>query len=634
MYVIGTAGHVDHGKSTLVRALTGIDPDRWEEERRREMTIDLGFAWLTLPSGRQVSLIDVPGHERFIKNMLAGVGGLDAALLVIAADESLMPQTQEHLAILDLLDVRHGLVVLTKTDLVDTEWVDLVREEVQQALHGTSLDSAQLVAVSARTGSGLEALQTAIDELLNQTPTRSNAVGQPRMPIDRSFTIGGFGTVVTGTLLDGPLEVGRELEILPRRLPVRVRGLQSHQQQHERALPGSRVAVNLAGIHHREIRRGDVLAPAGTIEPTSMIDLHLRMLPDAPQPLQQNTLLDLFVGAAEVRCRSTLLDSEQLAPGASGWVQLRLEQPIAVIRGDRCIVRQPSPSQTIAGGSIVDPHPARHRRFRSEVIAGLETLARGAPDDLLMRALSVQGVALWEELIEAAGLNPAQARVALGQLIAQQRALLLPGAESAAATGADGLPDQLDGRQIMEQAAWDDLRPHMIAALRSYHKRLPLRRGMPREDLRQRLRLAARSAPSVLRYAAALELVALSETDVRLADFSPQPDAEQRRELDRSLAAMRRTPYTPPTPEIDAELLAWAVQQKLVIPIGADIYFLPEIYQELLEWVRTTITCHGSVGVGQLRDHFGTSRKYALTFLEHLDARKITRREGEGRVLY
>jgi selenocysteine-specific elongation factor len=528
MYVIGTAGHIDHGKSTLVRALTGIDPDRWEEERRREMTIDLGFAWLSLPSGREVSLIDVPGHERFIKNMLAGVGGLDAALLIIAADESLMPQTQEHLAILDLLDIRHGLVVLTKIDLVDAEWIELVREEVALALRGTSLESAALIPVSARTGSGLDDLRTAIDGLLDQTPTRSTGAGMPRMSIDRSFTIGGFGTVVTGTLLDGPLEVGRELELLPDRLSARVRGLQSHQQQNERVLPGTRVAVNLAGIHHRRIKRGDVLAPPGLIEPTNLIDLRLRLLKDIAQPLLQNTALDLFVGAAEMRCRLTLLDTERLDPGTTAWVQLRLEHPIAVMRGDRCILRQPSPSLTLGGGTIVDAHPPRHRRFRADVIAGLETLARGAPEDLLLRAIKARGIGIWDELVESGGLPETLARAALAVLVQHEQVLLLPGIAPDDAVEADRLPAQLSGRLIMEQASWGDMQPRLIAALRSYHKRFPLRRGMPREELRQRLRLEQRSTGAVLRHAAGQGTVAFSDTSVWLAEFTAQPNPEPR----------------------------------------------------------------------------------------------------------
>ena len=302
MYVIGTAGHVDHGKSTLVKTLTGIDPDRWEEERRREMTIDLGFAWLVLPSGRSVSIVDVPGHERFVKNMLAGVGGIDAALLVVAADESIMPQTEEHLAILDLLGVEHGLVVLSKADLVDAEWLELVSEEVAERLAGTSLAQAPRLAVSARTGQGIAEMLAALDTQLDRTPSRAGAHGAPRMSIDRSFTIGGFGTVVTGTLLDGPLAIGDEVEIVPKGLRARVRGLQTHQRKAERARPGARVAVNLAGVSHHEIGRGDMLALPGQVRATNLLDVQLRVVAGA-RPIAHNDRLDLFVGAAEAPCR-------------------------------------------------------------------------------------------------------------------------------------------------------------------------------------------------------------------------------------------------------------------------------------------------------------------------------------------
>jgi selenocysteine-specific elongation factor len=622
MYVIGTAGHVDHGKSTLVKALTGIDPDRWVEEQRREMTIDLGFAWLTLPSGRTVSLIDVPGHERFIKNMLAGVGGLDAALLVIAADEAIMPQTAEHLAILDLLGISHGIVVISKVDLVDSEWLTLVHDEIADQLAVTSLAAAPIVPVSARTGQGLDLLRTTLDQVLDQTPTRSAAQGAPRLPVDRAFTIGGFGTVVTGTLLDGALHVGQEVELLPQGLSARVRGLQSHNTRHIHALPGSRVAVNLAGIHHSTIARGDVLTLPGTIHPTYMLDLRLRVIPAAPGPMMQNTRLDLFVGAAEVPCRVTLLDAETLPPGAEGWVQLRLERPVAVQRGDRCILRIPSPSLTVAGGTIVDAHPPRHRRFRPSVAARLATLARGTPAELLLQALGDGAPQLWNDLLQTSGMPADTAAEALVSLLADGRVLALRDDPSRT------MPDAL-----LTPTGWTALEQRMLPPLRAFHTRLPLRRGMPREDLRQRLRLTPRLFALVLAEAQQRGLVGADPTSVWLADHDPQPMPAERRALDGYLAAMARAPYGPPAPDIDAELLAWALERRLLVKIAPDIYYLPATYAELLGWVRAMIDTGGSVTVGQFRDAFGSSRKYALAFLEHLDERNITRREGEGRVL-
>ncbi len=625
MYVIGTAGHVDHGKSTLVKTLTGIDPDRWEEEQRREMTIDLGFAWLTLPSGRSVSLVDVPGHERFIKNMLAGVGGFDAALLVVAADEAVMPQTAEHLAILDLLEVRHGVVALTKADLVDADWLELVREEVAERLRATSLAGAPIVPVSARSGLGLDALRAALDAVLDATPSRSGARGAPRLPVDRSFTIGGFGTVVTGTLIDGPLRVGDELAVLPTGLAARVRGLQTHGQKGDTALPGTRVAVNLAGVHHSEVRRGDVLAPPGVLRPTSILDLRLRVLADAPAPLAQNTALDLFSGASEVRCRVTLLDAESLAPGAEGWAQLRLEAPVAVARGDRCILRVASPSRTVAGGHVIDPHPPRHRRFRPEVVAALETLARGDPAELLLQAQGDGPPRPWDEVAAAAAVPAPLALTLLARLREEGRLLVLPDDKETPERSAAGL--------LVSPGGWQKLVERLPPTLRAYHTKFPLRRGMPREELRQKLRLTPRALGPFVEEAARRELVGRDETSVWLAEHDPQPAPAERRALDGALAAMARAPYSPPAPELDGELLAWALDRRLLVRVTPEVYFLPQTYDELLAWVRVTVLAEGSVSVGGMRDRFGSSRKYALAFLEHLDERKVTRREGEGRVL-
>lgn len=622
MYVVGTAGHVDHGKSTLVKALTGIDPDRWEEEQRREMTIDLGFAWLILPSGRSVSLIDVPGHERFIKNMLAGVGGLDAALLVVAADESVMPQTVEHLAILDLLEVRHGVVALTRADLVDGDWLALVEEEVRARLKDTSLEHAPIVAVSARTGQGLDRLVAALDQVLAATPSRAAASGAPRLPVDRAFTIGGFGTVVTGTLLDGPLRVGQEVVILPAGRPARVRGLQTHKQRCETALPGTRVAVNLAGVRHTEVARGDVLALPGALRPTTLLDVRLRVLGDAPARLDQNAALDLFIGAAEVRCRLTLLDAEALAPGSSGWAQLRLERPVVAMRGDRAILRVASPSRTVAGGVVVDPHPPRHRRFRPQVIAGLEARLRGDPLELLLQALGDGPPRPWAEVRAEAGLLDRQS---LAPLLAAGQVLWLGAPPEQ--------PDAADDGWLVSAAGWARLEAQLLPALRDYHRRYPLRRGMPREEARQKLRLPARALGGALDEAARRGLVALDETRVWLVGHDPRPSPEQRAAIEAALAAMRRAPYGPPAPALDDELLAWTLEQGLVVRLAPDVFLLPETYAELLAWVRAAAVAGGSVSVGMLRDRFGSSRKYAVAFLEHLDERNITRREGEGRVL-
>ena len=641
MYVIGTAGHVDHGKSTLVKTLTGIDPDRWKEEQQREMTIDLGFAWLTLPSGRSISIVDVPGHERFIKNMLAGVGGIDAALLVIAADEAVMPQTAEHLAILDLLGVAHGLVVLTKADLVDDEWLALVKEDVRERLHGTTFADAPMIAVSARTGQGIPELLQAIDVQLDQTPSRSGARGAPRLPIDRAFTVGGFGTVVTGTLADGPLAIGDEVEVLPQGLRARVRGLQTHNARQEQALPGTRVAVNLAGVSHHDLQRGDVLARPGLLRPTDLLDVQVRVVAAAPRPITQNMALDLFVGASEVPCRATVLDKEALLPGDEGWLQLRLDRPIAAARGDRYIVRQPSPSLTIGGGQVVDAHPPRHRRFRAEVITTLESLARGTPADLLRRSLADNMPHAWAALLKASGLSDSAAQEGLAELIEHGEVVLLDdeGRRTKDETAnrqspiENHLVTQSSGHLVTKKG-WESLQEKLTAAVRSYHRRFPLRSGMPREELRSRLKLDGPALDAVLDAAEAQSTVATREASVRLADFTPTPTPEQQRMVQRLLKEFAAAPRTPPAPDLEPELLNWLLDQGELVRVAPDVAFLPKTYAEFTEWVQQHIRESGSVTVAQFRDHFGASRKYALALLEHLDERKITRRVGDARVLY
>ena len=366
MFVIGTAGHVDHGKSTLVKALTNIDPDRLPEEKEREMTVDLGFAWCTLPSGREISIVDVPGHERFIKNMLAGVGAIDLALLIVAADESVMPQTREHLAILDILQINRGLIVITKSDLVDEELVELVQAEIEDTVKGTCMEGRNVVSVSAYTGEGLDILKQAIDETLNETDVRQD-LGRPRLPIDRCFSISGFGTVVTGTLIDGTLTVGQEVELATTGQRCRIRGLQSHKSHVDSTDPGVRLAVNLSGVPRQDITRGEIITVPGWLTATKRIDARLRMVKSAPHPLRHNHGVTFHLFTSETTARVRLLDTDKLEPDTEGWVQILLDESIPVVKGDFFVIR--SAEETLGGGQIVEPYPRRrHRRFDSNVL--------------------------------------------------------------------------------------------------------------------------------------------------------------------------------------------------------------------------------------------------------------------------
>ncbi len=650
MRVIGTAGHVDHGKSTLVHALSGIDPDRLREEKEREMTIDLGFAWLTLPSGESVGIVDVPGHRDFIENMLAGVGGIDAALFVVAADEGVMPQTREHLAILDLLGVRTGVVALTKVDLVENmtdgeEWIELVAADVAETLDGTVLQEAPILPVSARTGQGLDELLGALQEALIQVEARQDR-GRPRLPIDRVFTVGGFGTVVTGTLIDGTFEIGQEVEILPSGSKARVRGLQTHKTKVEQAVPGSRVAINLSGVDKADLQRGDVVTTPGWLRSTVLVDVQLHYLPTilqtgsghALRPLRHNTRFKFFSGAAETMARVRLLGRNNLAPAESGWAQLALQDPVALVKGDRFIVRVPSPPVTIGGGVVMDPYPGRkHRRFRPEVIARLETLAHGSAMEILLQALDRRGPTPARELYAASSLGEA-APAALVQALEENQAIVLSNAHRPQ-DEKDGVQRSVSGNQLVATHAWwSTLKDRISNKLSSYHQRFPLRAGLGREALRSGLRLDAKVFNAAMARAAAEGLVADEGATVRLSSHTVEFSATQQQKVDALLARFRSEPYTTPSfkesvAAVGEEVLGALIAQGALIQVSPEVLFLPQTYEEMVERVRARTEREGSITLAQTRDMFGTSRKYAQALLEHLDQVGITERVGDARVL-
>ncbi|MEA3406592.1 MAG: selenocysteine-specific translation elongation factor [Chloroflexota bacterium] len=632
MYVIGTAGHVDHGKSMLVQALTGINPDRLGEEREREMSIDLGFAWLTLPSGRETSIVDVPGHEDFIKNMLAGVGGIDVALLVVAADESVMPQTREHLAILDLLGVSQGLVALTKTDLVeDPEWLELVREEVRGALQGTALADVAIIPVSSVTKEGIPELLAALDRLLdNASPPRD--IGKPRLSIDRAFTISGFGTIVTGTLLDGRLHVDDEVEIVPSGLFARVRGLQTHKVDIEEALPGTRVAVNLSGISAEALLRGQVLAYPGWLDSTTLLDAYLRLLPNAPWGLEHDDVAYFYSGAARVQCHVRLLDTDLLSPGEEGWVQFRLSEPVAVIRGDRYILRSPSPSLTLGGGQILLAQPdRRYRRFQPDRLAQFESLYEGEPQDVLFQLLRQETVCEVGELFRRSRLPKEMASTALAHLLADGRVLNL----SAERSQAQSLSSE---SLLMARERWEDVLARLKGVLRGYHERFPLRLGMPREELKSRMHLEEAAFDGVLRRAVGEQAVVTAATTVRLLDHRVVLSSQQKREVEKALASFGENPFAPPSlnrieENLGVELLQYLVDRGDVVKVSDSVAFQADAYAKMKERLVAYMREHESVTVAEVRDMFGSSRRYALGFLESMDRAGVTKRLGDVHIL-
>jgi selenocysteine-specific elongation factor len=556
--------------------------------------------------------------------MLAGVGGIDAALLVVAADEGPMPQTAEHLAILDLLEVTHGVVALTKRDLVDDDWLELVIEEVRERLSDTVLREAPIIPVSSTTREGLPDLLDTLGTTLSELPERDSA-GRPRLPVDRSFSVAGFGTVVTGTLVGGAFDVGQEVEVLPRGLRGRVRGLQSHGRKVERALPGARTALNLTGIDRPDIQRGDVVSVPGWLTPTDLLDVRLKLVSDAPHPLEQNDPVDLFIGAAEAAGFATLLDAERLAPGEEGWVQVRLGTPVVALAGDRYIVRQPSPSLTIGGGVVIDPHPRRHRRFRREVISSLETRATGTPEDRLLHALAA-GPRELRDLAGMLDLDVAATRDLVASQIASG-ALTLLGPPAAGVVA----PNRLLSLPATVERASNET----VALLHDYHVRFPLRRGMPREEVRSRLALAARTFDALVGTLASSAVLCDLGSVLALPDHQIRLNAREQAATERFLSALKANPNSPPAPAefgIEVDLLAALADLGLIVRLPDNVVYGAEQLRSIQQETLTVIDSEGSITLAQFRDHFGSSRKYAQAVLEFFDQQRITRRVGDVRV--
>ena len=620
MYVIGTAGHVDHGKSTLVKALTDIDPDRLPEEKEREMTVDLGFAWMTLPSGREVSIVDVPGHERFIKNMLAGVGAIDLAMLIVAADESVMPQTREHLAILDILQITRGLVVVTKADLVDEELVELVKAEVEDTLRGTSFEGCPMIGVSAYTGEGLEELKSAIDSVLDETEARRD-LGRPRLPIDRCFTISGFGTVVTGTLIDGSLAVGQEVALAGSGQRARVRGLQTHKTKVDSTGPGVRLAVNLSGLSRDEVERGEILTSPGWLDPTYRIDAHLRMVKGAPHPLKHNEGVTFHLFTSESSARVRLLDADRLSAGEEGWVQILLAEPLPAVKGDFFVLR--SAEDTLGGGQVVDPKPRRrYRRFDVDVVERLMTLDQGTGEDVIVSVAEQAGPCDLTTLSRRANLPLDEVLERVRRLVDDGQLVML----GSMGTDADAV--------VYSSQGWQVLKSRSFTILRTYHNQYPLRRGAPAPELRSRLGL---SQPVYQRVLSMLEdqgSLVEERQSVRLPEHEVTLTPEMERQTGRYLGALDSNPYSPPGDQsLDPELLGVLIDQGLVVRVTDAVVFAAAAYQEMTRRIVEHLKSEGSITVGEARTMFDTSRKYVLPLLEYMDQQQITRRSGDERVL-
>ena len=629
MRVIGTAGHVDHGKSTLIAALTGTHPDRLKEEQAREMTIELGFGWMTLPNNEEVGIVDVPGHRDFIENMLSGIGGIDAALLVIAADEGVMPQTKEHLAILDLLEIPAGLIVLTKTDLVsDSGWLDLLETDIRVAVKGTVLQDAPIVRVSAKTRTNLDSLVSNLQSLLESKPNRPN-LNRPRLPIDRVFSMSGFGVVVTGTLSDGQLSVGDEVEILPRGLKGRIRGLQTHKKKEEIAVPGSRTAVNIAGVDIESIQRGDVVAHSNQYLPTRRLDARLRLLGDSTSSLRHNDEVKFFTGASETIATVRLLGAEELNPGEEGWIQLELREPVVAVRGDRFVLRRPSPGETLGGGAVVD-HQAkgRHKRFDGNVLKSLESLAQGSPAAVLLEAANSLGIVTIREIVARSRLEAANAETALAELLESNSLILIEG----------GTPTSAGDLLVITLPHWNDRRDMTLQLIEEHHKTFRLRRGIPREELKSRLKLSPRVFNALISKLIAEHFITDLSAVVAKAGHEICFENGEQVKVQALMRLFEQNPFSPPSArdcqsETGEEVVNALIELGELVPVSADVIFRKSDYDSMKMNIQQAIERHGKISLTEVRDTFSTSRKYAQALLEHFDSIGFTVRDGDFRKL-
>ncbi|CEK14001.1 selenocysteine-specific translation elongation factor SelB [Chthonomonas calidirosea] len=618
--IIGTAGHVDHGKTTLIQALTGVNPDRLKEEQARGMTIDIGFAPLTLPDGTTVSIVDVPGHERFLKNMLAGATGVDVVLLVVAADESVMPQTVEHLNILRFLDVRQGVVAVTKSDLVDEAWMQAVQEDIREHLKDTFLAQAPIIPVSAITGKGLEKLRHALLSAVSRARARNTALPY-RLPIDRVFTVQGFGTVVTGTLVSGTIQVGDPVEILPQKLISRVRGLQIHGVKVDRAEAGSRVAVNLAGISPEQLERGAQISAPGVLVPTVRMDAVLQILGEAPKPVRTHDRVRLYVGTDEVIGRLVVLnDSKQIPPGDQGYIQFRAEKPFVCARGDRFVIRSYSPMQLLGGGMVLDPNAPLHRKVTPQLLQALQAREKGRVEDMLESVL----------LAAPHGLSRRELATKLSVEEDKLEALLQQAQEKVI---------HLQESYVIHTTCLQALTERLQHLLQTYHQRYPLRAGMPKEELKTALGLPpdGKALNHLLAYWTSREIVKSAAGIVRLSNFVVQLNPHQERLLQRiekfytecdliipSIEEVSRAVKAPP--DAIATLLRIGLEQGRFVRVAEGLYYTQNTLNRLKATVRNYIQQHGSITVAKLRDITQTNRKACLIALEYLDACGFTRR--------
>ena len=629
--VLGTAGHIDHGKTSFIKALTGIDTDRLAEEKARGITIELGFASVDLPSGQRLGIVDVPGHEKFVKNMVAGATGIDIVAMVIAADEGIMPQTREHLDICSLLAVKHGMIVLTKVDMVDEEWLELVTEDVREYLEDTFLEDAPLVCVSSVTGQGIEEVKTVLDSICGEIPDAPPS-GLFRLPVDRVFSMHGFGTVITGTLASGKVEVSDPVVLYPSGIKSKVRGIQVHNDSVNQARSGMRTAVNFQGLEKESVERGQVLASPDALFPSYMVDVKLKALDSLTKPIKNRQRVRFHTGTSEIMGIAALLDVDELHPGQTGFAQIRLDAPVAVVKDDFCVLRSYSPVNTIGGGPILNPIPPKHKAHRKEVIEHLERLSDATPEELVDTLADSAGYsgASFAQLLVMTNLTVKKLQDACQKLLSR-KVLVTVDRES---------------KVYLHKNLMDHLEGKAGAYLESYHKANPLKDGMSKEELKSKFPpvLNPKAFHMLLEIMTGKDAIAVEEDTVRLASHTVSLAVDEAELREQIADAYEKGGLTPPYFKevaaglpVDAskarDILMHMVSEKTIVKVKEDLFFdsraLEGLKQRLVEFLRA----NKEITTPQFKEMTGASRKYVIPLLEFFDSNKVTLRVGDSRQL-
>ncbi len=629
--ILGTAGHIDHGKTSLIKAVTGIDTDRLKEEKLRGITIELGFASLDLPGGQHLGIVDVPGHEKFVKNMVAGASGIDIVAMVIAADEGVMPQTKEHMEICTLLGIKHGLVVLTKIDMVDEEWLELIQEDIEEFVEGTFLEGAPVMPVSSTKGQGIDEFIKSLEDLCETVPDRPYS-DLFRLPVDRVFTMKGFGTVITGTVISGEIGVGDSVMVYTPGITSKVRGVQVHNKSVDKAGAGMRTAVNFQGLEKSSVNRGDVLAISGSLKPSYMLDVFLNILDSNKNPIKNRARVRFHSGTSEKMGTIVLPDRDEALPGETIEAQIRFNSPVVGVRDDSFVLRSYSPVRTIGGGRILNPIPKKHKRFNPEVIKGLKTLVQSTPHEIISFHVEASGYegASFSDLKIMANMSDKQLQNAISTLLNSK----------------DLLQADRENRIYIHKNTIEKLKANVVEHLENYHKENPLKTGIHKEELKSKLpkTLGVKMFNMLLVRMAKDKKVVVEEDSVRLADHKVSLGGDQADIRKKILESYKSAGLTPPyfkelskkldiDPAAAKDLLWFLVDQGVVVKVKDDLYYYNEVLADLEKRLVDFLQAENEISTPQFKEMTGISRKYVIPLIEYFDSKNVTIRIGDIRKL-